>query len=192
MKKQTIWLLTMLSLVVVLSVYYVTTPDNLKTTSFMDMNNNTDTSSLDSTPKDSTPKDTKKSDSSKQGDKETTSQENSTSEVFLKQRMEQEDQRSQLIDEYKATVDSATATAEEKSVAFTNMNELQKLTALESDVETMIKEAGYKDALVRTDKDEVKVDVTSSKASRKAANDIIQMTRSVLGEKLVVVQFQVK
>ncbi|MFB7140257.1 SpoIIIAH-like family protein [Gottfriedia sp. NPDC056225] len=187
MKKQTIWLLTMLSLVVVLSVYYVTTPDKLKTTSFMDMNNNTDTSSLDSTPKD-----TKKSDSSKQNDKETTSQENSTSEVFLKQRMEQEDQRSQLIDEYKATVDSATATAEEKSEAFTNMNELQKLTALESDVETMIKEAGYKDALVRTDKDEVKVDVTSSKASRKAANDIIQMTRSVLGEKLVVVQFQVK
>ncbi|XZF74680.1 SpoIIIAH-like family protein [Bacillus sp. AL-1R] len=191
MKKQTIWLLTMLSLVVVLSVYYVTTPDNLKTTSFMNMNTNTNTDSLDSTPKD-----TKKTDAntatSKHNDKETTSQENSTSEVFLKQRMEQEDQRSQLIDEYKATVDSATASAQEKSEAFTNMNELQKLTALESDVEAMIKEAGYKDALVRSDKDEVKVDVTSAKPSRKAANDIIQMTRSVLGEKLVVVKFQVK
>ncbi|UPM55726.1 SpoIIIAH-like family protein [Gottfriedia acidiceleris] len=198
MKKQTIWLLTMLSLVVVLSVYYVTTPDNLKTTSFMNMNNNTDTDSLDSTPKDTKKTDSKtetskqNSDTSKQNDKETASKENSTSEVFLKQRMEQEDQRSQLIDEYKATVDSATASAQEKSEAFTNMNELQKLTALESDVETMIKEAGYKDALVRSDKDEVKVDVTSAKPSRKAANDIIQMTRSVLGEKLVVVKFQVK
>ncbi|WP_129688491.1 SpoIIIAH-like family protein [Gottfriedia acidiceleris] len=198
MKKQTIWLLTMLSLVVVLSVYYVTTPDNLKTTSFMNMNNSTNTDSLDSTPKDTKKTDSKtdtskqNSDTSKQNDKETASQENSTSEVFLKQRMEQEDQRSQLIDEYKATVDSATASAQEKSEAFTNMNELQKLTALESDVETMIKEAGYKDALVRSDKDEVKVDVTSAKPSRKAANDIIQMTRSVLGEKLVVVKFQVK
>ncbi|MEH7452250.1 SpoIIIAH-like family protein [Gottfriedia acidiceleris] len=191
MKKQTIWLLTMLSLVVVLSVYYVTTPDNLKTTSFMNMNNSTNTDSLDSTPKD-TKKTDSKTDTSKQNDKETASQENSTSEVFLKQRMEQEDERSQLIDEYKATVDSATASAQEKSEAFTNMNELQKLTALESDVETMIKEAGYKDALVRSEKDEVKVDVTSAKPSRKAANDIIQMTRSVLGEKLVVVKFQVK
>ncbi|KQL33879.1 hypothetical protein AN960_19725 [Bacillus sp. FJAT-25509] len=200
MKKQTIWLLTMLSLVVVLSVYYVTTPDNLKTTSFMNMNNNTNTDSLDSTPKDTKKTDsntdsktnTSKTNTSKQNGKETASQENSTSEVFLKQRMEQEDQRSQLIDEYKATVDSATASAKEKSDAFTNMNELQKLTALESDVESMIKEAGYKDALVRSDKDEVKVDVTSAKPSRKAANDIIQMTRSVLGEKLVVVKFQVK
>ncbi|MEH7399604.1 MULTISPECIES: SpoIIIAH-like family protein [Bacillaceae] len=198
MKKQTIWLLTMLSLVVVLSVYYVTTPDNLKTTSFMNMNNSTNTDSLDSTPKDTKKTDSKtdtskqNSDTSKQNDKETASKENSTSEVFLKQRMEQEDQRSQLIDEYKATVDSATASAQEKSEAFTNMNELQKLTALESDVESMIKEAGYKDALVRSDKDEVKVDVTSAKPSRKAANDIIQMTRSVLGEKLVVVKFQVK
>lgn len=198
MKKQTIWLLTMLSLVVVLSVYYVTTPDNLKTTSFMNMNNSTNTDSLDSTPKDTKKTDSKtdtskqNSDTSKQNDKETASKENSTSEVFLKQRMEQEDQRSQLIDEYKSTVDSATASAKEKSDAFTNMNELQKLTALESDVETMIKEAGYKDALVRSDKDEVKVDVTSAKPSRKAANDIIQMTRSVLGEKLVVVKFQVK
>ncbi|ODG91288.1 MULTISPECIES: SpoIIIAH-like family protein [Bacillaceae] len=195
MKKQTIWLLTMLSLVVVLSVYYVTTPDNLKTTSFMNMNNNTNTDSLDSTPKDTKKTDSNtdsKTNTSKQNGKETASQENSTSEVFLKQRMEQEDQRSQLIDEYKATVDSATASAKEKSDAFTNMNELQKLTALESDVETMIKEAGYKDALVRSDNDEVKVDVTSAKPSRKAANDIIQMTRSVLGEKLVVVKFQVK
>ncbi|MEE6450456.1 SpoIIIAH-like family protein [Gottfriedia acidiceleris] len=198
MKKQTIWLLTMLSLVVVLSVYYVTTPDNLKTTSFMNMNNSTNTDSLDSTPKDTKKTDSKtdtskqSSDTSKQNDKETASKESSTSEVFLKQRMEQEDQRSQLIDEYKATVDSATASAQEKSEAFTNMNELQKLTALESDVETMIKEAGYKDALVRSDKNEVKVDVTSAKPSRKAANDIIQMTRSVLGEKLVVVKFQVK
>ncbi|PGL72407.1 SpoIIIAH-like family protein [Bacillus sp. AFS055030] len=191
MKKQTIWLLTMLSLVVVLSVYYVTTPDNLKTTSFMNMNTNTNTDSLDSTPKDAKKTDANTA-TSKHNDKETTSQENSTSEVFLKQRMEQEDQRSQLIDEYKATVDSATASAQEKSEAFTNMNELQKLTALESDVEAMIKEAGYKDALVRSDKDEVKVDVTSAKPSRKAANDIIQMTRSVLGEKLVVVKFQVK
>ncbi|WP_088072851.1 SpoIIIAH-like family protein [Gottfriedia luciferensis] len=188
MKKQTIWLLTMLSLVVVLSVYYVTTPDNLKTTGFMNMNNNTDTASLDSTPKD-----TKKTDTKKQNDKETSTQQNgSTNDIFLKQRMEQEDQRSQLIDEYQATVDSATASAQEKSKAFTSMNELQKLTALESDVETMIKEAGYKDALVRADKNQVKVDVTSSKPSRKAANDIIQMTRSVLGEKLVVVKFQIK
>ncbi len=33
LKKQTVWLLTMLSLVVVLSVYYVTTPDKMNTAS---------------------------------------------------------------------------------------------------------------------------------------------------------------
>ncbi|MGR5918209.1 SpoIIIAH-like family protein [Bacillus pacificus] len=33
LKKQTVWLLTMLSLVVVLSVYYVTTPEKMNTAS---------------------------------------------------------------------------------------------------------------------------------------------------------------
>jgi len=185
MKRQTIWLLTMLSLVVVLSVYYVTTPDKMKTASFMNMPNN-QANSLDSTPKDTNK--TSKTDNGK----ETATTEDSTSEVFLKQRMEQEDQRSQLIEEYKTTVDSATASAEERSQAFTNMKELEKLTALESDVETMIKEAGYKDVLVRSNENEVNVAVKSTKHSKKEANDIIQMTRSVLGEKLVVVSFMTK
>lgn len=182
MKKQTIWLLTMLSLVVVLSVYYVTTPDQIKTAGYMNM-----TSNKESNPLDSTPNDTSKTDKNSQ-----TANVGSNDEVFLKQRMEQEDQRSQLIDEYKATVASATSTAEEKSVANAKMTELMQLNALETDVETMIKEAGYKDALVRANNSEVQVDVKSSKPSRKAANDIIQMTRSVLGEKLVVVNFVTK
>lgn len=183
MKRQTIWLLTMLSLVVVLSVYYVTTPDQLKTTSLLNMTNNESASNLDSTPKNTDKKD---------NGKETSASEESTTEIFLKQRMEQEDLRSQLIEEYQATVDSATASAEEKSEAFTSMKELQKLTALESDVEVMIKEAGYKDALVRASENEVKVSVKSAKHDRKTANEIIQMTRSILGEKLVSVTFQAK
>ena len=182
MKRQTIWLLTMLSLVVVLSVYYVTTPDQMKTAGIMNMTSN---NSLDSTPS----KDTNKNDVGK----ETTSKEEATNEVFLKQRMEQEDKRAQLKEELQTTIDSATASAEEKSQAFTSLKELQTLTALEADVETMIKESGYKDALVRADSNEVNVSVKSTKKhSKAAANEIIQMARSVLGEKLVIVTFQTK
>lgn len=181
MKRQTIWLLTMLSLVVVLSVYYVTTPDQMKTAGIMNMTSN---NSLDSTPSTDTNK--------KDDGKETTSKE-STNEVFLKQRMEQEDKRAQLQEEFQTTIDSATASAEEKSQAFTSLKELQTLTALEADVETMIKESGYKDALVRADSNEVNVAVKSTKKhSKAAANEIIQMARSVLGEKLVIVTFQTK
>jgi len=181
MKRQTIWLLTMLSLVVVLSVYYVTTPDQMKTAGIMNMTSN---NSLDSTPS---------TDNKKDDGKETTSKEETTNEVFLKQRMEQEDKRAQLQEEFQTTIDSATASAEEKSQAFTSLKELQTLTALEADVETMIKESGYKDALVRADSNEVNVAVKSTKKHSKAqANEIIQMARSVLGEKLVIVTFQTK
>jgi len=107
--------------------------------------------------------------------------------------MEQEDKRAQLKEELQTTIDSATASAEEKSQAFTSLKELQTLTALEADVETMIKESGYKDALVRADSNEVNVSVKSTKKhSKAAANEIIQMARSVLGEKLVIVTFQTK
>lgn len=182
MKKQTIWLLTMLSLVVVLSVYYVTTPDQMKTAGIMNMTSN---NSLDSTPTTDTNK--------KDNGKETTSKEDTTNEVFLKQRMEQEDQRAQLLEEFKTTADSATASAEERSEAVIKIKELQTLTAQEADVETMIKGSGYKDALVRADSSEVNVSVKSTKKhSKEAANEIIQMVRSVLGEKLVIVTFQTK
>jgi stage III sporulation protein AH len=199
MKRQTIWLLTMLSLVVVLSVYYVTTPDQSNTANFMKMSGTQDSASLDSTSKNNEGKSketgnktTEKSSEKTKTDLSKKQQNSNADEVMLKQRMDQEDSRGQQIDEYQSVVDSATASVQQKSEALMKLQTLEALSAKEENVETMIKGVGYKDALVRADNNEVRVTVKSKAHSRKAANEIIQMTRSELGDKLVVVDFQTK
>ncbi|MBP0724414.1 SpoIIIAH-like family protein [Bacillus sp. RG28] len=194
MKRQTIWLLTMLSLVVVLSVYYVTTPNQTNTANFMKMSGKQDLSSLDSTSNVNSDKTKETSNKSSEKTKPTAKKQNAINadEVMEKQRMDQEDTRSQQIEEYKSVVDSATATAQQKSEALSKVQTLEALSAKEQNVEEMIKSAGYKDALVQANDNEVRVTVKSKTHSRKAANDIIQMTRSELGEKLVEVDFQTK
>jgi len=183
----------MLSLVVVLSIYYVTTPDQTNTANFMKMSGTQDLSSLDSTSKVNADK--TKETSNKSSEKTNQSgkkQEASADDVMEKQRMDQEDNRSQQIEEYNTVVNSATASAQQKSEALSKVQTLQALSAKEQNVEEMIKSAGYKDALVSSEENEIRVTVKSNSPSRKAANDIIQMTRSELGNKLVQVDFQTK
>ncbi|MBJ8054218.1 MULTISPECIES: SpoIIIAH-like family protein [Bacillus cereus group] len=212
LKKQTVWLLTMLSLVVVLSVYYVTTPDKMNTAApatgekMGQEKQGADKAVTKETTKETTNKETTKENTSKETtNKETDKKENdkketskkeasvtvqSSDENFTALRMQMEDQRSVEKEKLQNVMKSSKSSAEEKSKAKDNLDAITTMETKQQLLETVIKsQGGYKDALVRADGTDIKVTVKSAKHSQKEANKIIQLVRSEGGSKDVGVKF---
>ncbi|MBK5489449.1 SpoIIIAH-like family protein [Bacillus sp. TH17] len=217
LKKQTVWLLTMLSLVVVLSVYYVTTPDKMNTAApatgekMGQEKQGVDKAVTKETTKETTNKETTKENTSKETtNKETDKKENdkketskketskkeasvtvqSSDENFTALRMQMEDQRSVEKEKLQNVMKSSKSSAEEKSKAKDNLDAITTMETKQQLLETVIKsQGGYKDALVRADGTDIKVTVKSAKHSQKEANKIIQLVRSEGGSKDVGVKF---
>ncbi|EJR66183.1 hypothetical protein IIO_00799 [Bacillus cereus VD115] len=213
LKKQTVWLLTMLSLVVVLSVYYVTTPDKMNTASpatgekIGQEKQGTDKAVTNETPnkeatketpnKETTSKETpnKETDKKENAKKETSKKEGNVSvqssdENFTALRMQMEDKRSAEREKLQNVIKSSNATAEERSKAKDGMDAIATMETKEGLLETVIKaQGGYKDALVRADGTDIRVTVKAAKHSQKEANKIIQLVRSEGGSKDVGVKF---
>jgi len=212
LKKQTVWLLTMLSLVVVLSVYYVTTPDKMNTASpatgekIGQEKQGTDKAVTNEAPKETPKKEnTSKETSNKETNKETDKKESanketskkdanvtvqSSDENFTALRMQMEDQLSEQKSRLQEVMNSAKSSATEKSKAKDNFDAITTMETKQELLETVIKsQGGYKDALVRADGTDIKVTVKAAKHSQKEANKIIQLVRSEGGSKDVGVKF---
>ncbi|MED3181667.1 SpoIIIAH-like family protein [Bacillus thuringiensis] len=208
LKKQTIWLLTMLSLVVVLSVYYVTTPDKMNTASpatgekIGQEKQGTDKAVTNEAPKETpkkenTSKETtnKETDKKENAKKETSKKEGNVSvqssdENFTALRMQMEDQRSEAKAKLQEVMSSTKASATEKNKAKENFDAITTMETKQELLETVIKsQGGYPDALVRADGTDIRVTVKAAKHSQKEANKIIQLVRSEGGSKDVGVKF---
>jgi stage III sporulation protein AH len=175
LKKQTVWLLTMLSLVVVLSVYYITSPEQ-KMTELATIEENQNGTDTDVT------KNTGEVTSSTTSD-----------EAFEVIRMELEDKRSQRKEDLEKIMASTDLPAEQRNKAVAEYNQLDEITNNEELLETMITAAlGYEDALVRfTDTDKILITVKAEKKSAKAANDIMKLVRDEVGSlQYVTVDFK--
>ncbi len=172
LKKQTVWLLTMLSLVVVLSVYYITSPEQ-KVTNMANIEEKSDGEATTSE------------------DGKTVVSKVASDEVFEALRLNLEDKRSELKEQLTQLTASTDVSAEEKSKAYDQIKELSALEAKEAMLETLIKTKGYDDALVRADGNKVRVTVKSKDSSASAANEIIQLVREEIGDlQKVVIEFQ--
>ncbi|KWU65801.1 stage III sporulation protein AH [Bacillus mycoides] len=208
LKKQTVWLLTMLSLVVVLSVYYVTTPDKMNTAApatgekmgqekqGVDKAVTKETTNKETTKENTSKETTNKETDKKENDKKETSKKEasvtvqSSDENFTALRMQMEDQRSVEKEKLQNVMKSSKSSAEEKSKAKDNLDAITTMETKQQLLETVIKsQGGYKDALVRADGTDIKVTVKSAKHSQKEANKIIQLVRSEGGSKDVGVKF---
>ncbi|HDR7634234.1 SpoIIIAH-like family protein [Bacillus mycoides] len=212
LKKQTVWLLTMLSLVVVLSVYYVTTPDKMNTAApatgekmgqekqgvdkAVTKETTKETANKETTKENTSKETTNKETDKKENDKKETSKKEasvtvqSSDENFTALRMQMEDQRSVEKEKLQNVMKSSKSSAEEKSKAKDNLDAITTMETKQQLLETVIKsQGGYKDALVRADGTDIKVTVKSAKHSQKEANKIIQLVRSEGGSKDVGVKF---
>ncbi|RLQ98274.1 SpoIIIAH-like family protein [Falsibacillus albus] len=166
LKKQTVWLLTMLSLVVVLSVYYVTSPE-------------TKTADLAAVDKGKKTSESASASNKKDMDVVTDA---AGDEVFEALRLDEQDKRSELRQQLTEMVASPDLTAEEKNKAYEQMQQLTELETKEKVLESLIQSMGYKDALVRADGEKVLITVKANEQSKKAANQIIQKVGDEIGE----------
>jgi stage III sporulation protein AH len=167
LKKQTVWLLTMLSLVVVLSVYYITSPEQQKMTDMANVEEKQD------------------------GDKTTdvtASEEDGTiisgiasDEEFETLRMQLENFRSERKEKLEAIMASTDLPSDQRNAAYDELNELDDVANNEAVLETMITALGYEDALVRADGGKILITVKAEEKSAKAANDIIKLVKDEIG-----------
>ncbi|WP_363551536.1 SpoIIIAH-like family protein [Caldifermentibacillus hisashii] len=181
LKKQTVWLLTMLSLVVVLSVYYITAEPT---------NNNNNLANVDVSKEE-------KADSKKVTEKEKSSDTKNTTitdaknEVFEEIRLQMQDERSKKLEQLEEVAGSTDLSAEERSEAKDEMNRLQKIAEKETFIENLIIQTlGYEDALVQADESEVLVTVKGEEPSKAKANEIIKIVKKEMGNSSVTVAFQ--
>jgi len=177
LKKQTVWLLTMLSLVVVLSVYYVTDKDMYVTqapvedavegTETVTPSGNTDTNIITNIASDP---------------------------VFEQIRLDIADERSKAREELVNVMASTTASAQEKSEAKDKMDSLRDITNKEELLETLIVSMNYDDALVRIgENNDVVVTLRTDQLDRTQANEIMRQVRNELGTNYIVsVEYQPK
>ncbi|UII54805.1 SpoIIIAH-like family protein [Cytobacillus spongiae] len=184
LKKQTVWLLTMLSLVVVLSVYYITSPEQM----------NQDLAAMEEKANEEEAKDAQgeatETESIETEDGEVISS-IASDEVFEALRLELDTERSKMKEELTEIMASTDLPADKRSEAYDQMQKLDQVAQQESVLETLIKAMGYDDALVRADGDKVRITVKSNDHSPAAANDIIQLVKNEIGQlQAVAVQFE--
>jgi stage III sporulation protein AH len=181
LKKQTVWLLTMLSLVVVLSVYYITSPEQ-KSNELAAVKQEEKAGQKE--------KETKTDTETKEGD--TVISQVAGDEEFEALRLKLQDERSELKEQLNAVVATTDLPAAERSEAVDQMKKLNEIAQKEEMLETLIKARDYEDVLVRADGATVKIIVKSKKESSKSeANAIIQMVKKEIGEtNFVAVEFQ--
>ncbi|MFG6121342.1 MULTISPECIES: SpoIIIAH-like family protein [Thalassobacillus] len=177
-KKQTVWLLTMLSLMIVLSVYYMTAPEGDEMAFINDeewsQNESGDDMAADAN-----------------NDEGTIISQMSAEEMFAAIRMQKQDARDKQHEQLSDIVASSDYSADEKNDALQEMQQLQELQTKESILETTIQaNAQYDDVLVRVEEDVINVTVKANELSKKETNNIIKMAVDEFGEKPVRVKFQ--
>jgi stage III sporulation protein AH len=195
LKKQTVWLLTMFSLVAVLSVYYVTSPQPKEDVAFIEQKE--ETGQKESATETNVSEQKEATDQAEvtveEGEDGTVISSISSDDLFTALRLEIEDERSKLRQELNAIVTSNNVSAEEKSKAIDKIQQLANTAEKEAVLETLIKAKGYDDALVRVDGKQVHVTVKAKEHSKKAANEIIKLVQSEIGDiQDVAVQFRLE
>jgi stage III sporulation protein AH len=165
LKKQTVWLLTMLSLIIVLSVYYITSPGSSDDLAYLE--------------------------AGKKSSKDATVSGVASDDMFTALKLERDEIRDEMESDYVAVAGSEDATAEVAAEAWEKLSELRSLSMKEQTVETLIKAMGFKDALVNAVNDDVKVTVKAKKLSPKEVVSIMNIANEHLGmSKTVAVEFQ--
>ncbi|MBB5173076.1 SpoIIIAH-like family protein [Texcoconibacillus texcoconensis] len=221
LKRQTVWLLTMLSLIIVLSVYYLTTPtaspeehlalvdDEMDEEISEDVSGLVDMESelegIQGENKEGATEagvdDIEVSLMEIEGEEELIELEDgeevesfipgaSSSETFDTIRLNRQDARARMNEEYVSVVASADASVEVQSEALDSMEELQKLAQREEMLESLIQSDGYDDALVITEDQQVRILVKTDELSKEEVIQIQQMAYEHLGDKTVLVGFQ--
>ncbi len=166
--KQSIWFLTLFSLILVLSVYYITMPNELL------MTNNS-----------------KQTASSKE-ETEETSAVMQESEILTALRVESEEKRTAEIDELNKILNNNESSTEDKNNAFEKIKGLNSIKGKEQLIEKKIKENFKLDSFVKIDENnQIRIVVAQKEHDVDLANNIMRSVQEEFDTKMYIsVQFQ--
>ncbi len=171
--KKNLWFVTLFSLILVLSIYYITMPSEL----LMTNNNNY----LSGTKTVSNDKDDDK-------DVKVTVEE---SEILVALRVEANDQMLNEINELELILTNTSSTVDEKNNAFEKIKLLNITRGEEEELENKILEEFNLKAFVKINGDQIRVVVANDKHDEELANNIMRSVQSKYNsKKYISVKFQ--
>jgi len=166
--KKSLWFLTLFSLILVLSIYYITMPSELLLTSGTSIHN----------------------------EKENSDESEATinieeSDLLVALRVESDEEMSKEISELQLVLTNADSSVEEKNKAYEKIKDLNNNRAIEEAIETQIKDTYKLEAFVKVKGDNINVIVKSSEHSNTIANNIMRTIQSNYEtSKYITVKFQ--
>ncbi len=153
--KRSLWFLTLFSLILVLSVYYITMPSELLLTASTN--------------------DTKEEATSKVSAEKTSNTENAE---LVALRVESDEKLLDEMTELKTILTANDSTTEEKNEALTKMQNLNKNKGTEEQIEENIKNVNNVDSYVKIENNDITVVVDSTNHNKKIANEIMKTVQS--------------
>ena len=163
--KQSLWFLTLFSLILVLSVYYITMPNDLLSKAVS----------------------TEEKENKKEKVEETVEEISSLTAM----RVSLEEERQEMMDDLQEQLTSDTISSEEKNNAYEQLKYLNTLQSKEEELEKQLKKEFKLDSFVKIDNTNISVVCVSSKHDNALANDIMRLIQSGYENKMyITVKFQ--
>ena len=167
--KKNLWFLTLFSMVLFLSVYYVTMPNEL----LIDNNNELEVSSTDNQKEDSTNVSIEQSD------------------IISALKVEDDNELLEEISDLKKTLTDVNVSVEDKNKAFEELKNINQNSSVEEKIENKIKEKYNKECFVKIDNDQIRIVIGSNDHSTELANEIMRLVQEEFDKKMYIsVQFQ--
>lgn len=159
--KNNLWFLTLFSLVLILSIYYITMPSEL-------LNTENDKST-----------------------EKTAKVETSEVDLISALRLEDESSGEEEVNKLKETLSDAKATVEEKNTAFEELKKVNGKQAKEEMIEEKLKTELKLETFVKVEGDQIRVVVGSREHSASLANEVMRLVQDLFDSKMYIsVQFQ--
>lgn len=172
--KKSLWFLTLFSLILVLSVYYITMPSELLLTSDKATSNNNEAKT-----------------STKEEKENKASVEVKESNVLEAMRVESDSAMNDEIESLQVVLNDEKSSAEEKNKAYEKMQELNNNRAEEETLEEKVKKEFSLDSYVKIDGNSIKITINSEEHDTTLANKIMRSIQSNYDtNKYITVQFQ--
>lgn len=164
--KQKLWFLTLFSLILVLSVYYITMPNDLlkSASSSNDGNNKKQTKSVINV------------------------KESNPLEIL---QVQKDEERQAMQAEYNEILTNKNTTTEEKNNAYEGLKKIDEIKSMESKLQDKIKENLKLDSFVKIDGNNISITINDKKHDYSLANKIMRLVQEEYKNKMYIsVKFQ--
>lgn len=162
--KQNLWFLTLFSLILVLSVYYITMPNELLLKTEVGEN----------------------SESNNNQDNEKVNLELEESEILVALRLDLEEERMTLKKDLESILTNSESTIDEKNEAYDKLNYLSTVLGEEEKLESKIKKNFNIECFIEVNNNEINVIAVSSTHDVKLANNIMRAIQEEYKDKVYV------